>query len=87
MRACTVEPAAGDVIVEVGGVLSLDAVAGVSAPCSVAGCAPMSARRLTVACCRLTSGVVGPPSCVPSNAHAHCVVPDPNTSDEVLPLT
>src|SRR5262249_15429863 len=74
-------PAAGEVIVDVGGVVSVDAVAGVSPDMSVAGCAPMSADRVTVACC--LAGLVLPPAVadpVPlSRPHAHCTVPAPNT--------
>src|SRR4051812_16085510 len=47
----TEAPGAGEVIVVVGGVVSVDAVAPTSPLISVAGCAPMSARMLTVACC------------------------------------
>ena len=42
--------ATGDVIAEVGALLSVEAVAATSPACRVAGCACMSARRLTVAC-------------------------------------
>ena len=47
---------AGEVIVEVGGVVSVDAVAGVSPDISVVGCTPMSANRFTVACCMAVIG-------------------------------
>ena len=46
----TVAPAAGAVMADVGGVVSVVAAAATSPDCKVAGCAPMSARRLTVAC-------------------------------------
>ena len=46
-----VAPSAGDTIVELGGPMSSDAVAAISGACSEAGCTPMSANRLTVACC------------------------------------
>ena len=50
-------PAVGDVMTEVGGVLSVDAVAATSPDWSVAGWTfPMSANRFTVACSMLASG-------------------------------
>ena len=54
-------------------------MAGVSPDISVAGCAPMSANRFTVACCMAVS--VLPPSRQPplSRPHDHCTVPAPNT--------
>ena len=65
-------------IVDVGGVVSVDAVAGVSPDISVAGCTPMSANRFTVACCM--AGSVLPVSPAPlSRPHDHCTVPAPNT--------
>src|SRR5450755_2226254 len=51
-------PATGERIVELGGVVSLDALVAVNPCSSVAGCAPMSASRLTVACCIFTSGAL-----------------------------
>jgi uncharacterized protein YbaA (DUF1428 family) len=42
--------AAGEVIEEVGALVSVEAVAATSPDCKVAGCACMSARILTVAC-------------------------------------
>ena len=48
--------------------------------CSVAGCTPMSANRLTVACCMRTSGGALPRSWLPSRPHDHCTVPAPKTS-------
>src|SRR5450755_4697730 len=56
LPSAMVAPAAGELIVELGGVVSLDAVVAVNPGSSVAGCAPMSASRLTVACCIFTSG-------------------------------
>ena len=50
-RPARIAPAAGAVIRDVGAAVSVDVVATVSPDCSVAGCAPMSASRLTVACC------------------------------------
>src|SRR5215813_3288821 len=75
-------PADGEVIVDVGGVVSADCVAGVRPDISVAGCTlPMSANRFTVACC--AAGSVLPPELpdpVPlSRPQDHCTVPPPNT--------
>jgi hypothetical protein len=42
-------------MIDLGGVVSVEAVASRSTLCSVAGCTPMSARRFTVACCILIS--------------------------------
>ena len=50
-------PSFGDVIADVGALVSVDAVAAVRPACSVAGCTPMSANRFTVACCIAESGV------------------------------
>ena len=55
--ACTLAPAAGDVMVDTGGKESVDAVAKVNPDWMLAGCTPISANRLTVACCMLLSGV------------------------------
>src|SRR5215211_4027391 len=49
-------PALGELIVELGAAVSVEAVAGTSPDCSVCGWAPMSANRLTVACFMLGSG-------------------------------
>src|SRR5215471_14964099 len=74
----SVAPEDGDVIVEVGAVVSVDAVAAVTPDISVVGCTPMSANRFTVACCMAESVlVVSPPL---SSPHDHCTVPAPNTS-------
>src|ERR1044072_8276352 len=48
-------PWAGAVIGEVGGATSVDAVVATRPDCRVSGCAPMSAKRLTVACFMRTS--------------------------------
>ena len=48
----------GDVIVEDGGVVSVDADAAVSPEMRLAGCTPMSAKRLTVACSTFLSGAL-----------------------------
>ena len=74
-----VDPAVGEVIVDVGGVVSVDADAATSPASSVAGWAPMSASRFTVACCIVGSAArpVGLPL---SSPHDHCTVPAPNTS-------
>src|SRR5215470_19852646 len=75
----SVAPEDGDVIVEVGAVVSADAVAAVSPDISVAGCTfPMSANRFTVACCMAESVLFDNPPL--SRPHDHCTVPAPNTS-------
>src|SRR3954468_9461724 len=77
--SATVAPAAGAVMDDVGAVRLVDAVAAVSPARSVAGWAPMSARRLTVAWRMLRS--TGPPlGLLASRPQAHCTVPAPNTS-------
>lgn len=71
---------AGEVIVALGAVVSVDAVGRTSPLISVAGCTPMSAKRLTVACCiRGSAGSCGP-SCSESRPQAHWIVPAPKTS-------
>src|SRR5260221_6143728 len=75
-------PWEGEVIVEVGGVVSVDAVAVVSPEIGEAGWAPMSANRLTVACCMARSGAGPPASPAPvglARPYDHCTVPAPNT--------
>ena len=63
---------------EVGAVRLADADAAVRPLINVAGCAPMSAKRLTVACCMFRS--TGPPlRLLASRPQAHCTVPAPNT--------
>ncbi len=52
---CALEPFVGLVIVELGAVVSVDAVVAVSSGCNVDGWTPMSANRFTVACCIRTS--------------------------------
>ena len=82
LLATSIRPT-GETIVELGAAESADAVAAISADCSVAGCAPMSANRFTVACCIARSGTCAagePRSCSESRPHAHCTVPAPNTS-------
>src|SRR5215471_2444652 len=74
----SVAPEDGDVIVEVGAVVSVDAAAADSPDISVVGCAPISASRFTVACCMAES--VLPVPAPPSSPHTHCTVPAPNTS-------
>jgi len=80
--AATDAPLAGEVIVEVGGARSVDAVAATrpSCTCSVPGCAPMSAKRLTVACCIRRSAGSEPRSCDASRPQVHWTVPAPKTS-------
>src|SRR5438067_2869986 len=53
--ACRLAPADGAVMTEVGAAISLDADAATRPVCRFAGCALRSAKRLTVACCILTS--------------------------------
>ena len=75
-------PAAGVRMVDTGGVVSVEAVAGVSPAWSETGCAPMSANRLTVACCMRTS-VVAPRlarSWFASRPHDHWYEPEAKTS-------
>src|SRR3954469_913776 len=67
----TLSPDAGEVIVEVGAVVSVEAVTAVRPLWSVPAWAPMSARRLAVACCIRPSGVDPPRSWVPSRPQAH----------------
>ena len=57
-----VAPADGEVIVEVGGVVSVGAVAATRPDISVAGCTPIMANRLTVACCIAGSVAIVSPS-------------------------
>ena len=52
-----VAPADGEVIVEVGGAVSSGAAPGTRPDINVAGCTPIMANRLTVACCM--AGSVG----------------------------
>jgi hypothetical protein len=54
--ALTFWPEAGLVIMDTGGVVSVDAWAAMSPLCNVAGCTPISAKRFTVACCIFGSG-------------------------------
>ena len=58
----TLEPSSGELITELGGAVSVEAVAPTRSPCSVSGWAPMSASTLTVACCMRGSGVEPPRS-------------------------
>ena len=73
-------------IVESGAVVSVDGEAAASPLISVVACAPMSAKRLTVACCMTgsTEAPAGGPllfhALVVSRPHAHCTVPAPKTS-------
>ena len=79
-------PGDGLLIVELGAVVSVERDAGDRPLISDVGCAPMSANRLTVACCITGSGeaAAGGPllahALVVSRPHAHCTVPAPNTS-------
>lgn len=83
----TVLPEVGEVIVAVGAVWSVVSVAATSPLCRVEGCAPISAIRLTVACCIVGSGGFSDGSVaywfqalVLSRPQDHCTVPAPNTS-------
>ena len=76
----TVAPSAGEEMFDVGAAVSLLAVAGARSDCSVAGCAPMSANRLTVAWRTASSAVLdGPPEWLLSRPQDHCTVPAPKT--------
>ena len=75
-----VAPAVGAVICDEAGVASVDAAAVTRPAWSESGCTPMSAKRLTVACCMRTSGAALPRSWLASSPHDHCTVPAPNTS-------
>ena len=68
----TVAPAAGVAMVDVGAVVSLLALAADNPDCRVAGCAPMSANRLTVA---WRTAVVGGRRL--SRLNGCCLVPKP----------
>src|ERR1700674_1268941 len=58
--ADTTPPGSGKVIEDVGATVSEEAEAVVRGDCNVAGCTPISANRLTVACCIEASGVLAP---------------------------
>jgi hypothetical protein len=82
----TAAPPDGLVIVELGAVVSVDAETAVSPLIKVVACAPMSAKRFTVACC-ITGSAVAPAggpllahAFVVSRPHAHCTVPAPKTN-------
>ena len=66
-------------MVEVGGVVSVEAVAGTKPGLERAGWTPMSANRLTVACCMSRSGAALPRSWWLSRPQDHCTVPAPKT--------
>ena len=76
----TVAPDESDVIEDDGAIVSVDAVVCTKPVCRLPACTPMSANRLTVACCMRPSVGVPPPSCVASRPHDHWIVPAPNTS-------
>src|SRR4051812_13533975 len=75
----TVDPSAGEVIVAVGAVWSVVAVAATSPVCRVDGCAFMSASRFTVACCMSRSTGVPEKSWSASRPQDHWTVPAPKT--------
>src|ERR1700680_4766956 len=60
--ADTTPPGSGNVIEDVGATVSEEAEAVVRGDCNVAGCTPISANRLTVACCIDASGMLEPRS-------------------------
>jgi hypothetical protein len=63
-------------IVEVGAVVSVDLGVATRPEVRAYGCTPISANKLTVACCMFGSGVKsGSP-----RPHDHCTVPAPKTS-------
>src|SRR3954452_7114339 len=74
-----VAPAAGDVIVDTGLVVSVDAGVAVRPVITVVGCTPMSANRFIVACCMGTDAAALPRSWLASRPQAHCTVPAPKT--------
>src|SRR5215831_6330619 len=80
----SVAPPVGAVILDEGGVWSVEAVAATRPACIVVGWTPMSAIRLSVACCMLRSGFAGPMSgwisWLTSRPHSHWTVPAANTS-------
>src|SRR5581483_10215565 len=76
-----VAPGAGEAIVEVGAVVSVDLLAGTRPAISELGWAPISASRLTVACSRFGSGGLPLGSVVSDSQalmlarpHDHCTV-------------
>jgi hypothetical protein len=75
----TVAPAAGEDTETVGPTVSVDLVARVSPLCKVAGCAPVSASGLTVACFIGVLAAPDPRSLL-SSPQDHCTVPPPETS-------
>src|SRR4029079_9252549 len=88
-------PLGGETTVDTGAKRSVYSVAapsgglcGSGPACSVAGCAPMSASTLTVACCIAWSVLcdfgVPPRSWTPSRPHDHCTVPAPKTIAPLL---
>ena len=71
-------PGAGDVMCDVGAVVSNEGDALTRPEMRANGWAPMSAKRLTVACCMVRS--VPAPVHVLSRPQAHWTVPAPKTS-------
>jgi hypothetical protein len=67
----------GVVTVDVGAVVSVDAVAGASVSSGVPGCTPMSANTLTVACCAF--GSAASPVWFPIRVNDQLIVPASNT--------
>src|SRR3954470_24021737 len=77
--ADTLAPEAGEVMLELGGAASLEALAATRPLIRVGGGTPMSANKFIVACCMRTSTPTVP-SGLPSRPHDHCTVPAPKTS-------
>ena len=76
----TVEPLAGDVMVEVGAVWSVEVVGGTRPDWGVAGSARMSASMLAVACCMRICAAPPVRGWVSSRPHDHWQVPVAQTS-------
>jgi hypothetical protein len=79
-----VEPDDGELMTDVGAVVSVDWAAATSPDRSVAGCTPMSASRFTVACCMRLSAAADPRSWLLSSPQDHWTVPAPKTSAPLL---
>src|SRR5262249_29964746 len=74
----TISPLGG-VMAEAGGVVSVDAVAVTRPACRLPGWQPISAKRLTVACCTRISGAEEPSSWLASSPQDQRTVPEPKT--------
>src|SRR5262249_792702 len=67
--APTFPPDTGEEITDDGATVSVDALAGTRPPCRAAGCTPISASKLTVACCKFGSTRLLLASWLESSAH------------------